>query len=94
MTLAAADNGDVDGTVPILGHRLDCISRRYTRDWEDAGQPDIREEAPVALSGTDLALLEAVDGRRSASEVLSAASNGGGTETLVRLARRGVIDLL
>jgi hypothetical protein len=93
-TLATADNGDLGGTVPILGRRLDCISRRYTRDWGDAAQAEMWEEAPVALSQADLTLLEAVDGRREASEVLSAASNGAGAEALARLARRGVLDLL
>jgi hypothetical protein len=51
-------------------------------------------DAPVALSRSDLALLEAVDGRRPAAEVLSAASNGDGGEALRRQARCGVLDLL
>ncbi|MBW8059347.1 MAG: hypothetical protein FVQ78_03250 [Solirubrobacterales bacterium] len=93
-SVEAAENGDLRERVPILGRRLDCVSRRYTRDWSEAAQAEMWEDSPVALSAGDLELLEAVDGRKTAAEVLSAISGEDGSEALRRLARRGVLDLL
>jgi hypothetical protein len=96
-TLEAAASGDLDGKVPVLGRRLDCISRRYTRDWDEAVQAELWEQAPVMLSASDLALLELVDGRRSVGDVVGqngGASGNGELATLQRLAERGVLDLI
>lgn len=94
QTIDAAEDGDLGTTVPILGRRLDCVSRRYTRDWVEAAEAEMWEAPPVALSADEMALLEAIDGRRGAADVLSAASGSDGAESLRRLARRGVLDLL
>jgi hypothetical protein len=97
-TVAAAADGAIDGKVAILGRRLDCVSRRYTRDWSETVQAELWDEPPVSLSEQDVAVLRAVDGRRPARDVVSAATNGGSTDSAsssVRyLAERGVLDLL
>lgn len=98
-TLAAASNGGIAGKVPVLARRLDCISRRYTRDWDEAAQAELWDQAPVALSERDLAILSVVDGRLSVDDVVQRShSNGGGGKpelaALRRLAERGVLDLI
>jgi hypothetical protein len=90
-TVEAAENGDLGAKVPILGRRLDCVSRRYTRDWAEAAEAQMWEGPPVALSADEMTLLEAVDGRRGAAELLG---GDGADGSLRRLARRGVLDLL
>jgi hypothetical protein len=93
-TVDVAEDGDLKARVPILGRRVDCVSRRYARDWSVVAQAEMWEEAPVALSEDDMALLEKIDGRRSAEEVLGAGSDGDAADSLRRLARRGVLDLI
>lgn len=92
-SVEAAEAGDLGDRVPILGRRVDCVGRRYTRDWLEAAQAEMWEGPPVSLSAGEMALLQAVDGRRSAAELSSAGSDGA-TASLRRLARRGVLDLL
>lgn len=92
-SVEAAKDGDLGGRVPILGRRVDCVSHRYTRDWLQAAQAEMWEAPPVALSEEDIWLLERVDGRSCAAEVLSGA-DGDATGSLRQLVQRGVLDLL
>jgi hypothetical protein len=97
-TLAAATNGQLDDKIPAFGRRLDCISRRYTREWDEVAHAELWDQSPVALSEADVALLGAVDARRGVSEVVSSAGDGDGGDArlaaLRRLAERGVLDLI
>jgi hypothetical protein len=93
-SVEAAESGDIIDRVPILGRRVDCISRRYTRHWEQAVHAELWEDAPVALSADDVALLEAVDGRATAAELLDEGAGEAPAPALRRLASRGVLDLL
>jgi hypothetical protein len=93
-TVEAADEADLGSRVPILGRRVDCVARRYTRDWRDVAQAEMWDEPPVALSAEEISLLQSVDGRRTVGELLGGGGDGDTTEPLRRLARHGVVDLL
>jgi hypothetical protein len=90
------DDESVVGLVPVLGRRLDTVTRQYTRNaWQEVVQANVWNERPVMLSEQEFRLVQSVDGNRAAAELLGAAGvNGGGTASIRRLAERGVIDLV
>jgi hypothetical protein len=90
-SVEAAEDGNLMEKVPIVGRRVDCISRRFTRDWTEASHAEMWQGAPVSLSADEVALLERVDGRKAAADLLAASDS---VETLRRLASCGVLDLL
>jgi hypothetical protein len=87
--LAGAD-GRVDRLVPVLSRRLDTTSREYTRDWHETVQARLWDEGPVILDEPEFELLRSIDGRRTVAEL----ANGAQQATLLRLAERGVVDLV
>lgn len=97
---AIADNGDgrLLERVPALSRRLDTVSQRYLRDrWQELIEAQVWEQAPVALSDSDLRLLREVDGRRSIAALLGELSSDDHVSALGRvraLAEREIIDLL
>jgi hypothetical protein len=93
-TESVVADGRLDGQTPLVGRRVDCISTRYTRDWDDAAQAELWESAPIVLTDADLALLRAIDGRLSASELVAAVDGDDVGRRLLRLAERGVVDLV
>jgi hypothetical protein len=98
LSAVSAANGAVDGLVPVLSRRLDTVSREYTREWEEVIQARLWEQPPVMLNEHELRLLEAVDGQRTLAEAAQAGADGLGADAargaLVRLAERGVLDLV
>lgn len=90
LRTVAAGDGDLDGLVPVYSRRLDTISREYTREWQEVVQARVWDEGPVMLDQRELDLLAAVDGRRTVAELAGEA----GREPLIRLAQRGVLDLV
>jgi hypothetical protein len=97
-TLEALGEGDdaVLALVPVLGRRLDTVTRQYTRNaWQEVVQANVWNERPVTLSEQEFRLVQSVDGERTAAELLGGIGlNGGGTASIRRLAERGVIDLV
>ena len=98
-TLGALADGTVDDLVPVPARRLDTLTRRVTREpGLEVLQADVWGQGPVKLSETGLAVLQALDGSRTVTEVAAAAANGrdvASTRSELRsLAERGVIDLV
>lgn len=84
--------------VPILGRRVDCVQRRFTRDWREVIGVVLYGEKHFTISETELRALRMMDGRRSVRAILEALAVQGkgaaGCGLVRRLAARGVIDLL
>jgi hypothetical protein len=85
--------------VPMIGRRVDFIHRLYNRDWREVIGVVLWGEKHFTIDEDELAMLRAMDGRRTVGDVAAAAAPGGtnGDSALSkvrRLARRGVIDLL
>jgi hypothetical protein len=102
-TQAALDRDDAQlaRLVPMVGRRVDFIHRLYNRDWREVIGVVLWGEKHFTIDEDELAMLRAMDGRRTVGDVAAAAAAAsGGTNgdsalsKVRRLARRGVIDLL
>lgn len=93
-TLAALE-GDVvpPGSVPALARRFDSVSREYRREgWPERLFAHVWGQNRFPVSEAEVAVLRAVDGRRSVGELR--AELGVDPVAVARLARRGALDLL
>ena len=91
-TVAALDNGRVDGMRVLLGRRMDAITRLHTRHlWDEVLLADVWDSQPVRLTDAQFRVLQQVDGRRTFGDLLAA---GASRDDLVRLAECGVLDLV
>jgi hypothetical protein len=94
--LADADGGG-GGLVPVLGRRLDTVTRDYIRSGEEILHANVWEREPVLLTDLEWRIIQAVDGRSSLEAVLALAGadgDGGAKAELRRLAEHGVIELV
>jgi hypothetical protein len=93
------DDGQLARLVPMVGRRVDFIHRLYNRDWREIIGVVLWGEKHFTIDEDELAMLRAMDGRRTVGDV-AAVTGAGGTNgdsalsKVRRLARRGVIDLL
>jgi len=77
--------GGLDDAIPRLSRRYDSATRTVRRDGSEELVAEVWGHPPVPLGEADLALLRAVDGRRTAGEL--------GVDAVRRLAAAGVLDL-
>jgi hypothetical protein len=90
---------EVDELVPVLGRRMDTVSRVHTRNaWEERLEAEVYGEEPFGLTELQFAVLRAVDGRRSLGTLLEHVLDGADPERarseLLRLAEQGALDLV
>jgi hypothetical protein len=95
----AAENGLDETLLPVLSRRLDTITRRYTRNWDEMREANVWEQDPVRLSEEEVRMLQAIDGERSVEMLTAQVSKDGVDGKTVslgirRLADRGVLDLV
>jgi hypothetical protein len=93
-TLAALSNGHLPERVPVLGRRLDRLTRHYTRHFDEVLQARVFGEEPFGLTQEQFELLQAVDGRASVRELTERVGATADVEADVRLlAKRGALEL-
>jgi hypothetical protein len=96
----ASDGHRLTAMVPVVARRMDTVSRQYMRSrGEEVLLADVWGEDPVRLTEAQFEVLRGVDGRRNlgtlgdelATNRLSAEAV---RDEVVRLAERGVLDLI
>ena len=88
-TTSDAIGSGLDAHVPALARRFDSVSREYRREgWPERLFAHVWGQNRFPVSDDEVAVLRAVDGRRSVAEL------GVDPAAVARLARRGALDLL
>jgi hypothetical protein len=96
----ASDGRRLTGMVPVVARRMDTVARQYTRNrWEEVLLADVWGEDPVRLTEVQFEILRVVDGKRNFGALGEELANTGLSAEevraeIVRLARRGVLDLI
>lgn len=90
---------EVDALVPVLGRRMDVVSRVYTRNgWEERLEVQVYGQEPSGLTPLQFKALREVDGRRSLQPLLEGVADGADPERaraqLLRLAELGALELV
>jgi hypothetical protein len=98
-TVALLNQSDSEwaDSFPMVSRRVDYIHRRYDRDWNEQFGVVLYNQPHTTISEAEFNALRLMDGARSAREIaVQLDSNGSrsGTETIRRLAQRGLVDLL
>ena len=100
-TLAAlgGSRDQVDALVPVLGRRMDVVSRVHTRNgWEERLEAQVYGDEPFGLTPLQFEALRAVDGRLSLRALLEGVVDGADPERarseLLRLAELGALELV
>jgi hypothetical protein len=90
-----ANDADLRFAVPLIGSRVDCVSRRYTREWAEAMTVVLWGDKSFLIDEQDLLALQAIDGYRMVPTVIAATGSSleEGLKRIRRLAAAGVVDL-
>lgn len=97
-SLLHASDAELLNAMPILGRRVDCIQRRFTRNWQEVLGVVLYGEKHFSIEERELQALRLMDGRHSVRAILERLGERSGDAfdctPIRRLAARGVIDLL
>jgi hypothetical protein len=95
---AAAPDDQLRQAVPILGRKVDCIVRRCNRHWQETIGVVLYGEPHFTIDEQELALLKALDGKRTVRAAIEVLIGGSDDRVLLKkirlLAQRGIVDLL
>ncbi len=95
-SLVVGDDPDLDGVTPVLSRRLEWTAPLAGRDWNERYFAKLWESSPFPLSEVDYRIVRAIDGRTEWGKIAAALGHDHHVLDLrlLRLARRGAVDLL
>jgi len=98
LSVANSSTSAWTSAIPVIARRVDYIHRRYDRDWRDLFGVVIYGQPHATITEAEFTTLRAMDGRRTVSELCSYLERSGTanevSEAILRLSRRGIVDLL
>lgn len=94
-SMLEASDGDLQLAVPLIGRRVDYVSRRYSREWGEVIAAVLWSEKSFLLDPQELLALQAMDGYRTVTDVIRVMGSSleEGLKKIRRLAAAGVVDL-
>jgi hypothetical protein len=91
------EDSELIGIAPLIGRRVDYIHRYYTRDWDEVVGVVLWGDKHFTIDEQELALLRAMNGKRTLGAILTDLNYGAQADALRRirrLAEGGAIDLV
>lgn len=94
-SMLEANDADLQLAVPLIGGRVEYVSRRYTREWTEAIAVVLSGEKSFLVDEQDLRVLQAMDGYATVPTVIAATRSSleEGLKRIRRMAAAGVVDL-